>query len=76
VQNVEITELQHLRGESRCNVNLLFCVPELFERQILGHHSGDYEGIVFWDVTPCSLVEMSNLRVLLLACEDIVFCVG
>lgn len=47
----------------------------LFERQILGHHSGDYEGTVFWDVTPCSLVEMSDLRVLLFAFEDTAFCI-
>jgi len=47
-----------------------------FERQILGHHSGDCEGTVLWDVTPCGLVEMSDLGVLLFAYEDTAFCVG
>jgi hypothetical protein len=46
----------------------------LFERQILGHHNGGYEGTVFWVVTPCDLVEMSDLRVLLFAYEGTAFC--
>ena len=48
----------------------------LFERQILGHRGGDYEGTVLWDVTPCSLIEMSHLGVLMFAYEDTALCVG